>query len=46
MHQILKEKANDNCRSFNNEILFRLAKTLYEECEELTTTQGENYENI
>lgn len=40
----LEEEAIKNDRTFNNEILYRLAKTLYEK-ESLSTTKGENDEN-
>lgn len=44
MREALKEKAFENGRTFNNEILYRLARTLTEE--DLLKTKGENYENI
>jgi hypothetical protein len=40
----LKEIAYQNRRSFNNEIMYRLLKTLFED--KSLTTQGENNENI
>ena len=47
MKECLKSKADLNGRTLNNEILYRLAQTLYEEGNYLTTThKGENHENI
>lgn len=44
MREVLKEQALINGRTFNNEILFRLARTLY--LDEITLKKGEAYENI
>lgn len=42
----LKEAAHSNGRSFNNEILFRLAGTLLRDGNVVNFKQGENNENI
>ena len=42
----LKEIAYENRRSFNNEILFRLAETLSRDENVVNFKQGENNENI
>lgn len=44
MLAVLKEKALENGRTFNNEILYRLAKTLYDD-QGLLIKKGENDEN-
>lgn len=46
MLEHLKEQAMTNARSFNSEIIIRLARTLYEEDAVNVNNQGENHENI
>ena len=46
MRSKLKHQAKANGRTFNNEILFRLAETLYRDDIEVNFKQGEKYESV
>lgn len=46
MRSRLKNQAKANGRTFNNEVLFRLAETLYRDDIEINFKQGGNNENI